>query len=494
MIHAGYRLARTVTARWGYLPVLYLLFLVIAWRNFFGESLWLDETLSVWVAQGSFAEIIAQARTYQPQGPLYFLVLSLWTACFGLSEFALRSCSLAFFVSAAVTLYLLARRFSTAEFASIALGIFITFDGVLRSLSARPYALALSLAFLSTYAVVRWCEEGGRRWQLFHGVAFVLCGYTHVLFLLIAGLHLALWRMIGRGKSARDVLISIGAILLALGPVFSTAFSLARSTSICSIGETPTLGSWLRMVVSTPLVIYLVFPLIVALLMVRGSRVRITEPFRLCLYFAWYVIPPTLFLLISHIAGGATFIDRYFLWAFAGGALGCAAVMTALEPWGARAVAVLVMVVLMSVRESGRQWAVENWRDAADAVKAIAEQESICVLYQPGLVEAEDPEYLKDMRHRDYLRAPLHYYEVPGEVVVLPSHLEGADRSELRDAILTRASKENRLVFIGLRQRVGRTGQTTDRYYKNLVGLKGYSIREIPGFGRVSVFLATKTS
>jgi len=55
------------------LAILFLQLLLL--RAPLHESLWLDETLSVWVALGSFQEVIERAFLFQGQSPLYFLIL-----------------------------------------------------------------------------------------------------------------------------------------------------------------------------------------------------------------------------------------------------------------------------------------------------------------------------------------------------------------------------------------------------------------------------------
>jgi mannosyltransferase len=61
------------------------------------QSLWRDEAFSVWIAQGSVAEVIKRTSgDFNP--PLYYLLLHFWMQVFGKSEIALRGLSIVFFL------------------------------------------------------------------------------------------------------------------------------------------------------------------------------------------------------------------------------------------------------------------------------------------------------------------------------------------------------------------------------------------------------------
>src|SRR5438876_10380462 len=73
---------------WPYLVVLLVVagWLAINWPQ---HSLWYDETLTAWVAGGSWERLIRWCTQVDIQVPPHYVVLRGWIALFGSSEFAL---------------------------------------------------------------------------------------------------------------------------------------------------------------------------------------------------------------------------------------------------------------------------------------------------------------------------------------------------------------------------------------------------------------------
>ena len=66
--------------------------LLIRFVRIGAESIWLDESFSIWAAQQSFSEMMAIAK-WDPHPPLHYLLLKWWMAIFGTSETSVRGLS-----------------------------------------------------------------------------------------------------------------------------------------------------------------------------------------------------------------------------------------------------------------------------------------------------------------------------------------------------------------------------------------------------------------
>ncbi|MEK6985960.1 MAG: glycosyltransferase family 39 protein [Candidatus Thermoplasmatota archaeon] len=146
------------------------------------ESLWVDEAASWAVARQSVAAIFAQP---EQTPPLYNLLLHFWMQVAGASEAALRFPSALFGSAAVAMLYLVARRFVTAPYATLgAVLAILNFHFIRSSQNARTYALFMLLALLSIHALLR-VLEGSRRARVGYAIATALLLYSHVYGLFL---------------------------------------------------------------------------------------------------------------------------------------------------------------------------------------------------------------------------------------------------------------------------------------------------------------------
>lgn len=188
------RSARWVATRWGRRNVLLLLCLFAYTLRLFhldAQSLWYDEGFSVWLAAQSLDQIIARtAADIHP--PLYYVLLHLWIALVGQSEFALRFLSLMAGVLMVPAFFAFARRLldeTTAWIATLLAALSPMY--IWYAQEARMYAWLTLLTLLSSYFFWRWLERATwRRW-----LAFTLCNlcavYLHFYGFFIIAFQLA---------------------------------------------------------------------------------------------------------------------------------------------------------------------------------------------------------------------------------------------------------------------------------------------------------------
>ena len=173
------------------LPICLLAFALRVYR--LGElSLWYDEGWSVHLARltpwQALPQIMGSGHTHPP---LYYLLLGLWQALAGPSEFSMRFPSLAFGVLTVVLGYRLGRElFSQPTGLAAALLLALAPPQVVYSQEARSYTLfALEYALL----ILLVCRFLRRRWQLSQGdwaaliLAETVALYTHYFSLVLLG-------------------------------------------------------------------------------------------------------------------------------------------------------------------------------------------------------------------------------------------------------------------------------------------------------------------
>src|SRR5215813_937116 len=121
--------------------------LAIHWPH---GSLWYDETLTTWVASGTWSRLWAWCTQVDIQVPLHYVVLKAWMGLLGNSEFALHLLStFCGLLAVAAVISLMGRLIGTSwgRFAAAATGILLGLSpGFLWvAYEVRAYALALAL-------------------------------------------------------------------------------------------------------------------------------------------------------------------------------------------------------------------------------------------------------------------------------------------------------------------------------------------------------------
>lgn len=200
------------------------------------QSLWWDESLSLYRSQETLAGNLAnhitltdgqtEVVTVDNHPPLYFLLLSATTRLLGDSEFALRVPSLFFSVLLAPLVFAIGKRL-VGERAALLAALLTALSPMLLwyGQEARMYTMAPFLALLSTYALLRVLDRHaphGWLWAAVYVVATVAMLLTHYLTLLLlpvqvlvslviiargSTLHRWLWPGLAVGAAATAVLI-----------------------------------------------------------------------------------------------------------------------------------------------------------------------------------------------------------------------------------------------------------------------------------------------
>jgi mannosyltransferase len=224
------RLPRARTSRWACFIVVLLGFGLRLYDLTY-HSLWLDESVSVYLASFPLSEIFRQGMTLQePNPPLYHLLLSVWMRLFGTGEASVRFPSVFAGTIYLPLVYVLAdrlflRRVALTATLLAAVSPFL----VWYSQETRMYAVVAALSVGALYCFVRALRTGDRRWWVAYVTITVASLYTHfyAVFLLPAELlYLVVYSWRDRSLASRGIL-AWGLSLLCFVPWLWSAWRLS---------------------------------------------------------------------------------------------------------------------------------------------------------------------------------------------------------------------------------------------------------------------------
>ena len=140
---------------------LLLLLLIVALASFLRiyhlgtESLWHDETASVYSSTKSIYIMLGGSLEWQRQPPLYFLALKIWIYLFGDSETALRSLSAILGIASIPLTFLISQKLFSNRVGLIASFLSaISYFLISYSQEARGYAMLVFFTLLSFFILV----------------------------------------------------------------------------------------------------------------------------------------------------------------------------------------------------------------------------------------------------------------------------------------------------------------------------------------------------
>ena len=374
------------------LPALVLLGLLAASfylrTNSLGESLWMDEGLSIGIASQPLLEIPGVLRM-DGSPPLYYMLLSVWMDAFGNGPAATQGLSVAIGLLAVpgglwAGWTLFGRRTGLICAALCAVNPFLTNY----SQETRMYSLMLVMALVATAAFLHVFAFGRRRYLPLFAVLLALMLYTHNWGLfLAAGLVCALvpcWYVSEvRASFRKDALIGFGFAGLLYLPWLPTLLHQIQYTGAPWLNS-PNLGAPVQISQSllgggTPTV---------ALVLAAGSGIaaviarRVEDEERTALIAGAVVVMATLAVawLFSQISPAWT--TRYL-----GVLLGPMLLIAALGLSRSGKLGLVALVIVLGIWAIPRSYGLENKSNAADLRNSLEGQ-----LQEGDLVLSMQPE------------------------------------------------------------------------------------------------------
>jgi hypothetical protein len=410
-----------------------ILFLLVGalWLLPLGASLWLDETGTFWIVQGSFSQTIHRALESSGSIP-YFVTVWVAKTVGGSSEVVLRLPSIISMGVATYLLYRLGRRLFDRETGILA-AIVLVASGhiVFAAADARPYAMALMAVIASFFFLVRWMDEGRPLDAVLYVAFSALTVATHYLIAL-ALIGQVPYALVRRGRTSRVttgrlVLVWSAVALLAL-PVLPNVIDLwkTRGSHAGSSGLTP--GTVVHFIVPSAVVVAVLIAFLAG---------RWLGPFRFklepttsstgLLLWSWFFASPVVLFLLS-IVSVQLLWARYFLPSVAAASLLIGWAIRSISPYRLRQVAVGVFALLSVAQLISTQhvsksegFGLDHWREAAAAERNVAQSPATPVLVRAGFSEADDTRLFANPETRSELLSPLAAYPMKGSIVPLPS-------------------------------------------------------------------------
>lgn len=427
--------------------LLLVLTAVILFQAPLRKSLWLDETVSVWVTQGTLSDTIHRSLNYQSTSPLYFVILWFVRQTLGQSELALRLFSVLAIAAAGGFLYAIAKRIAGFQAAILSLAFFVSQDAIQKlAFSARPYAAAILCALWSVYALLRWMENGERAFQAQYLLATLLTIYFQYLYAPLIFIHIAfvsLHAPCDRTKLRYFFFRLLPLLALLLLPAFFQLSHLAQKSLSLKFMMERSIGDFALALLPLNVVAYLLIALVFAIVYdVYRWRPFSAAEIRIAIILAvWAILPAAWLYAYSGFSAGSVFVDRYYAWAAPGSALFLALVISHIGPARALRNILLVFILMAFFREVQHQWNFEDWKGAVRKADAAASAQ-VPILAYSGLIEGDQIDWYSDPEKAAYLKAPFSVYPAANQVIPIPSTIETPEARTYIESILHHDQKK----------------------------------------------------
>ncbi|MCB0319730.1 MAG: glycosyltransferase family 39 protein [Bdellovibrionales bacterium] len=481
-----------------------LILVSFIWGRRTFASLWLDETLSWWVASSSLEQLFPRVQEYQGQSPVYFISLWFVQHSLGSSEWILRIPSL---LSGLLTLglvYLIGRHLFDSQTAWTACLLYGISDGAIFSAtSARPYGMATLFATASFYSMMRYCKHKDACSIILFFISSLLAIHTHYLFIGILPIHWCYFATFCDAQR-RKFAISLGilqlVILASLALHADQLSILMQHSEFISLRGSPSFSSVVAVILPIPFLLLMSIGYFVTQAMTRGhlqidcSLKELSSRSNVFLLL-WYLVPPLGLAMASlFLHSSSLFSQRYLVWNTPAFAFLLARMITVSKEQQSLKVFLLVTTLLFTLFDPFREITKEDWRHAISyANTKIAEPISkATVLFYPGLLETRNLAWVSHSRAKEYLSAPLRYYNFHGQAHVLPFsiHIPGAiDTWDTR--IKPLFESDSRVVLVGSNL-VRLQGMSPMNYWKHILTRDGFGSFDIQKFKETFVLTAVK--
>src|SRR4051794_17489430 len=416
------------------------------------SSLWLDELGTWWVVKDGVRDVVSRSWEIQGQSPLFYLVAWVVRLAAGQREWALRVPSLVCAVATAAVLYRLARRVLDREYGRLVVLLFVVWPSVaFAAIDFRPYALAMLLTVLTVVTYLDWMDRRQLRWASAFVVSATLTVYAHYVFgLIVVVLAVySLWRR-------RHELATVPVVSLLVG--FGTVAILCAPLVVQVADLWGRRGQWTQ---ALPLSVDWIAAVVAPSFLVLGAAVGCAltaASGRLSLHTAqvpsgfvpllvlWISVPLSVLIAVTLFTDADLAVARYTLVFVPGAVLALALLLRAVEPDTGRRI-IALCVAIGAIVALARVHHASDWRGSIATVNAIADDRSV-VIVQPGFTESGQDTWLHDPERRSFLLAPLAFYPVDGQVVLLPRQLDPTSERQLRTEIQDAATTASNGVLV----------------------------------------------
>jgi mannosyltransferase len=458
--------------------------IAVNWFRALPESLWLDECGTIFVAAGSWSDLIVRQQFFI--GSLPHLAVSwLLLHGFGFSEVLLRLPSLLAMLAAGVLLFLYGRRHLGPATAGYAIALFVVHGDIqAHAIEARPYAFTVLFTIAAFYSLDRWMDERKVGFAVALGLAAGFLPANHLLasaVLPVLALTALSYRQTHPVSHYAALFLSF-AVPASLAIFSMRAFDDQGAVQLRGWVARPTLSPWLAIYTHRPIFLPSLAAAAIAFVVTRPwkwKRTRVALPFWVAAT-GLGVLLPFLVFVVSHVGPVSIFASRYLVAANLGVIFLYALAAHSLQPPRARlaiACALPVLILGYAVVTGGihRTFRFEDWRGALASF-----QGRVTTIYmQTGFIEGRDERWLRDPLRSRFLTAPATAYPPGVPVIPLPYGKPAIDTPYMQELLeKARGKSVGLLVFPGEK-------------FQARFTRAGFKLEPVGRFGPLSTWIAT---
>ncbi len=429
---------------------------LLLFAPFLGVDPRLDELGSYWVVKDDLRAVFSRTLEIQGQSPLYYVVLWGTVQVLGVETWALRVPSLICTWLSSLIVFRLGELLGgrTVGFLSI-FGFLLCSQIECVAIEARPYALAILCASISSLLFLHWLKTPRLSLGVLYALSAAATVYAHYLFCCVVCVHFVWFslRFMGVERRKRLELVSggvaVGGIfLLTMVPSWKQLRWLLSKGSVLAFAEAPTVPSVLKALFPPDLVLVLCIVSVFQFTIWRrrNSGLSFDSLRRLApSVIVLTVVPPLTLLAACFASAHSLWVGRYFSAQCLGIGLAVGFVLKALPRFSRQ---MMILAVLLSIRLAMQYTLItkensgEGWGEALQALKSNDPTHQCLLLNVSGYVESRLLGQGHSEAVQDFIRAPLVYHKIPNDSALIPYSLDGQNAQRyFQSAVLPRLER-----------------------------------------------------
>ena len=432
------------------------LLIAAVWTPRLLRSLWVDEAGTFWMAHEGLVRAVQKTLHWPGQSVLYSAIISLF--CFDGTPFrdaVMRVPSVVGIAAAGYFLYRIAEARIGHGTGLVAVTLFVFHPGVIAvGYQARPYALAMAAAIASCWALMAWEESRSRIYLACYIAASVLVIYLHYFFAMILAVHALYLAFVflveGRRRQWGEAIVAGTAILALSTPLIPLLRRLIDERYTLPYAPPPSFRAFTDSLAPSLLVAGL---MLVGILLsfVQTTIPRDIVPVRPSfgvLVFAWWLLGPLVFFVVSRTTAMLIFMPRYLAFTLAAQSLLFAALGFRLfGVSGARVGALLgVAVIAANPLLVGRGG--DGKEVLLPVIQMVRSDANAPVFFPSLLQESLSYDWRAGNRPDSYLFAPLVAYPISNPFYPVPIRPTDDARSYVDEIVDTRLAGVPEVLFV----------------------------------------------
>jgi hypothetical protein len=414
-----------------------------------------DEAGTFWMVHEGAIRAVQKTWHWPGQSILYSVIASFF--CFDGSPWRdalLRIPSLVGIAAAGYFLYRIAERRIGDRAGIVAVILFVFHPGVIEiGLQARPYALAMGAVAASCWALLEWEESRSRSHLLRYMLAAILVIYLHYFFTVILGIHalylIFVFLVEGRRQRWGETVVAGAGILLSIVPLIPHLRLLLGQGHTLPYTSPPALADLADILAPSLLIAGLLAAgcLLSMVWQAAQNRGMRRDPAFLFLITAWWLVGPTLFMVVSKATPMRIFMTRYLAFSFPAQALLFAYLGYRLFGAGARVWA-LVAIVLFAGNPILAVRAAQGKDEFLPVMRLVRAKAGVPVFFPSLLHESVFYDWRAGNQANSYLFAPLVAYPIDNPLLPLPAKATDDAKEYVGEMVDSRLKGNSDVLFV----------------------------------------------